>query len=296
MQNNLKQTFEYLFYGFIVLAMVVAFTPDLRDKAVSMFKSKPYLELKGYTPYQLNVTEFPWSYGMTGFNQFNGDFDKLDYKVYDLLKGKSGICEVYLQSNGTDKYGNADKTFLHIGDINIDELNKFQDWHYWQKESGIRTLLYKHIVQPTADSARVTPEPPTITPTVTSDTTRPISNVVPNVTSRPTYSFSFSDLYATPDNQRDIDVNRYIVNGTIGAVNYNNGVMQIITSDGEAVIVQFYPLEASSYTAERLMIALKEGNKIESVCARAGASTMDLVSAEITSRTRRQRDTTMRTE
>jgi len=53
---------------------------------------KPHLELINQTPYKLNISNFDWSYGVVAINQFSGDFDKLDEKVYDLLQGKSGSC------------------------------------------------------------------------------------------------------------------------------------------------------------------------------------------------------------
>jgi hypothetical protein len=106
---------------------------------------KPHLELSEQSPYTLTITKFSCGYGITEFNHFSGDFDKLDEKVYDALKGKSGSCKVYLEQQGKDNYGNDSHATNYIGDINIDELNKYQDWTYWQKDAGIKTLLYKNI-------------------------------------------------------------------------------------------------------------------------------------------------------
>jgi hypothetical protein len=112
--------------------------------------SKPHLALYNSTPVRLEITEFEWSYGMIGFNKFSGDFETLDHKVYDVLKGKSGLCEVYLEVKSNDKYGQTNKSFNNIGNINLSELNRFQSWEYWSKDGGIRHLIYKHDIQ--ADS------------------------------------------------------------------------------------------------------------------------------------------------
>jgi hypothetical protein len=116
---------------------------------------KPHLELSGSGPYVLNVTDFPWSYGLIGFNEFNGDFDKLDEKVYTLLQGKNGVCQVYIEQKGTDKYGNSNSALHYFGNINIDELNKYQGWQYWHKAGGVQAIIYSHLFKPTSSSATI---------------------------------------------------------------------------------------------------------------------------------------------
>ena len=271
-----KQIFGYIGIGLFIIGFVILMDESLRNKAIGLFKSKPYVELTGSGPYQLNITQFEWGYGMTAINQFNGDFDKLDNKVFDLLKGKTGMCQVFLQATAKDKYGKADSTMNYIGDINIDELNRFRDWQYWQKDAGIRTLLSKQLAaEQSAAKVDSTMVATAITPSSTETVTAPSTAEV--------YSFEIDDLYPTEEKQKDFDQHHFKVDGTIGQVNFENGAMQVITNDGEMITVQFYPLDASSYVAQRLMIALKQGNKIKSVCARAGASTLDLLSAKITS-------------
>ena len=119
---------------------------NYQGKFFSLFKTKPYLELSGNSSHRLNISEFVWGYGMTEINQFNGDFDKLDEKVYDLLKGKSGTSSVYIEAKVVDKYGNSNSTMNYVGDINIDELNKYQDWQVWHNDAGIRTIIYKNVI------------------------------------------------------------------------------------------------------------------------------------------------------
>ena len=164
----------------------------------------------------------------------------------------------------------------YIGDINIDELNRYQDWQFWQKDAGIRRLLSKQLADklPTAKADSTSIANPIIPPA---------TETIPAPSTAEVYRFAMDDLYPTEEKQKYFDQHHFNITGTIGQVNFENGVMQVITNDGEMITVQFYPLDTSSYVAQRLMIALKQGNKIKSVCARAGASTLDLLSAEITS-------------
>lgn len=240
--------------------------------------NKPTLELTGSNPYQLNVANFQWSYGVTAINQFNGDFDKLDQKVFNLLQGKSGICQVRIENRTTDKYGKSDTSMLYVGDINIDELNKYQDWSYWQKESGIRKMIYsKLFARPSMDSVRTDSVKTEPMQQDTATYARPAKTVSLNYT----YHFAIDDLYPTEEDLSNLDQHRFKINGTIGDVNFNSGVFILNSTDGEQLTIQFYPTNASSAIGEQLLIAIKPGNKIKSVCARAGASTLDLVSAEI---------------
>lgn len=269
-----RQVFEYIGIGLLIVVIAVLMTDSLRNRLIGYFKSKPYLELSGTSPSQLNITEFSWGYGITAINQFNGDFDTLDEKVFDLLKGKAGLCQLYLQETGKDKYGNGEKAMTYIGDIDINELSKFQSWKYWQQEAGIRTILYKKYLKQdsniTVDSLAV--------PTTSAPVDQPATVLQPVIT----YSFSIDDLYPTEEKQNDFDQHPFDINGVIADVNFETGTMLVATSNDQYT-VHFYPLDASSYVAQRLMLALKRGNKISSVCARAGASSVDLLSAEITS-------------
>ncbi|MGN6177833.1 MAG: hypothetical protein ACTHNW_01555 [Mucilaginibacter sp.] len=279
MKNNKVLDYIGMAIGFVIL--MALFTPSIRGKVVAMFKTKPYVELTGESsPYQLNISEFPWGYGTVAINKFSGDFDKLDEKVFDLLKGKTGICKVYLADNGTDKYGNHNSNSKYIGDIDMNELGRYQDWKFWQNgDGGIRKLLYKKLFNK-SDSARLT----------AIDTTSAHPQPVPVInqqtqTAQRVYSFPIDRLYPIPKDRADLDTARFEEDGTIAAVNFDNGLMQIQTAS-ELLDVQFYPLDASSDTQGDLRIALQVGNHIRSVCARAGASTLDLVAAKITDTSR----------
>lgn len=151
------KTLKYIGIAIVIMVFIAFGSPEIRPKVLALFQSKPYLELSDTSPYALNIKEFAWGYGMVTVNAFNDDFDKLDEKVYNLLKDKTGTCRVNIQDNSKDKYGQQSANMRYIGDINIDELNKYQDWKYWQREAGVRTLLYKHIVAPSMDSVKTEP-------------------------------------------------------------------------------------------------------------------------------------------
>lgn len=94
------------------------------------------------------------------------------------------------------------------------------------------------------------------------------------------YNFSTHLLYPSDDGEK-LDSIHVSVNGVITAVNYDNNVFRVKTTDGEPLDIQFYPGDASSATSSDLRLALKPGNRIKSICARAGAATLDLCSAKI---------------
>lgn len=94
------------------------------------------------------------------------------------------------------------------------------------------------------------------------------------------YNFPTSVLYPG-DNGADLDSTHFVVNGVITDANFDNGAFRVKATDGEPVDIQIYPRDASSETANNLRLALKPGNRIKSICARAGAATVDLYSAKI---------------
>jgi hypothetical protein len=268
---------KYFYCLIISIAFVVTGCSYIKDY------DKPHLELTGQNPYSLSISKFIWGYGTTEINKFNGDFEKLDEKVYEKLKGKQGTCKIFMEAITKDKYGKEVSKSDYIGDIELSELNKFQNWEYWHKESGIKSLLYKKYIlvgdSEQVDSARMGSAK---MDTISTDRT-------PNITIQPlqhlqkkrTYALQYSDLYPNPDNQNLSDERRH-VDGYITDVNFTNEVMVIKEDSGESLIVQFYPMEASSYTYNQLRLALKAGNRFEGTVARAGASTVDLASAYIT--------------
>lgn len=87
------------------------------------------------------IKEFKWGYGTIRVNQFSGDFDKLDKKVFNSLKGKDGTIDIVIESTLKDKYGKDSTDTQYIGKLDLSELNRYEDWEYWHKASGIRSLL-----------------------------------------------------------------------------------------------------------------------------------------------------------
>lgn len=98
-----------------------------------------------------------------------------------------------------------------------------------------------------------------------------------------TSTFTMNDLYPNENDRDNLHAERFQVNGIIldSQASFNHGIMKIKTNDNEELIVQFYPSECSSAVANDLLLAMKSGNKIQAVCARAGASTLDLISATV---------------
>ncbi|MBW4890123.1 hypothetical protein KXQ82_10370 [Mucilaginibacter sp. HMF5004] len=238
--------------------------------------SKPQLSLSENAPYYLEISNFKWNYGLTEINKFNGDFETLDHNVFDLLKGKQGICTVKLEQSQTDKYGKSSSIYANIGTIDLTELNKFESWEYWYKDGGIQRLLYKLYFSNT-DSTKIETAPP-----VSQSLGQAITGEQ-NTTIKPkTYTFTITDLYPLESDRNNLDLTQFTRSGIILDANYANGIMKVRDSDGEEHIVQFYPLDASSAVQSDLKLAITRGNKIKAVYARAGANTEDLVSAEIT--------------
>ncbi|MDB5288427.1 MAG: hypothetical protein JWR05_3376 [Mucilaginibacter sp.] len=246
---------------------------------------KPHLELTGQNPYNLTISKFTWSYGTTEINKFNGDFEKLDEKVYNLLKDKKGICKVYLESTSKDEYGKTNSASDYIGDINIDELNKFEDREYWHKNGGTLHLLYQKFILKSRDNSPSFLSDSAKMNSVKFDSMSP--PIVPRrqeITPATTkvYGFSTQMLYPLADDRNSFNKNQFIVDGTITAADVDNGVMKVKETDGEEIIVQFYPDNCSSAVRNDLKLAIKPGNSIKSICAQADARTMVLVTAEIT--------------
>lgn len=234
----------------------------------------------------LNIKNFSWGYGAVQFNSFHGDFDKLDKEVYDLLKDKTGSCDVYMQDNSTDKYGNKSDHKSNIGSIDINELNKYRDWTYWQKEHGIRSLLYKKYIQNNNDTVTID----TTTTTVT-NTTQPIADVTQTVKSSPsenlvknstTQQFSIDQLYPTGQMPPTSESERFVITGTIDKIKFNDGVFSLITVDGDKVVMMFDPDHMEQSELQRFSSALVYGNKIKCVGTNSGESIYALLAAKIT--------------
>ena len=152
------------------------------------FGEKPYVSLKNNAVF---IDEFDYSIGVTGINQVSGDFNKLNEKVYALLKGKTGNYKVFLQVVKKDKYGNSTTEYQDIGSVNADELNKYESAEYWQESEGLQSLLTN---ESSTDSAVVMQaERSTIQPTATADSTTSINQ-----------SFDFNGMIGKPWTYYDV--------------------------------------------------------------------------------------------
>jgi len=131
-------------------------------------ESPPYLSLKNNSLY---IDEFKFSVGMNGENLVSGDFDKLNEKVYKLLKGKYGKCEIYLNVKSKDKYGASTGGYQSFGSLDLQELNKYQSVDYWKQSGGLQPILTGN--QVSTDTAEVVEEASSLQKL----TTKPVATV-----------------------------------------------------------------------------------------------------------------------
>lgn len=132
-------------WGIPILVFIIAIpvylyfnNPSFSYQVDRALDEPPYLSLKNNSLY---IDEFKFTVGMVGFNQVSGDFDKLNEKVYDLLKGKSGKYEVFLKVKNKDKYGNTSEEYQSFGSVDADELNKYKSAKYWNESGGMQVIL-----------------------------------------------------------------------------------------------------------------------------------------------------------
>jgi hypothetical protein len=239
--------------------------------------SKPYLSLNDNQPYILTISDFSWSYGTTQVNKFNGDFETLDRKVFNLLHNKKGSCYVVMNIAHVTKYGQSKGDTSTIGMIDLSELNRYQSWEYWYKSGGIQKLLYNYLFPPLkmADSA--------------SSNTNAISHYDTIIRSLPssahqsirTYSFTVDQLNPRADGSTEIDSSWIKIDGVITSVDSIAGTIIVEKDDGSLNTVYYIPEKASARTVNRLKDAVQNGNIIRSVCSPSGAS-FELMSATIT--------------
>lgn len=242
--------------------------------------NKPYLELTDSSPYNLKISDFEWGYGRVRFNQFNGDFERLDEMVFDLLNGKNGTVSVYLLNSQKDQYGNSQDTTVFIGEIDLSELNKYKDWAYWHKSAGIQSLLYKKFVNPDvqADSSVVEYDPPTVNP-------EPVSVPVTTPVSTPkTFSLEQTDLYPDSEDRANQDYQTYTkpIVGTIKYADFYNGVLEVNGEDGELYALRLLADNLPTSLKSDVRYFLKAGNKIWCICTVAGARELEIVQVKLT--------------
>jgi hypothetical protein len=99
------------------------------------------LELKEENPYILNINNFSYQ-RVEGSSDLIGEFDELNKAVVEKLKGRAGICEVFLNNNGPYYLG-----FL--------TLTKERDWKVFTDRGGVRALLQQQLRY---DAVKVEPD------------------------------------------------------------------------------------------------------------------------------------------
>lgn len=82
------------------------------------------------------ITDFIWSGVPEVWGSMTGDYQALDKEIFNSLKGESGVYAIMLVEKVTDKYGNKTTNSNYIGNINADELNKYQSVSYWKSGTG----------------------------------------------------------------------------------------------------------------------------------------------------------------
>lgn len=259
--------------------IIVALFSSSCNQVNQILNRNPHLELSKYAPYDLEVTDFSWSYGMTEINKLEGDFELLDHRVYNFFKGKSGLCKLYFKTRQSNQYGNESLSNKYVGEINIDELNKYHDWEYWHKSAGINVLIYKNIVN-ASDNTKID----TAAMNTTTSTEHLDSKLLENKNSKvvsEVYGFGEEDLYPLMDDRAPLDSTRYVLDGTIDQVDLDTGIIHLI-ADGNFYTVLFNPKSPSLNVRNRLAHALKKSNLFQSVCAPNGENTLQLVTVQIT--------------
>ncbi|WP_256014171.1 hypothetical protein [Desertivirga xinjiangensis] len=253
------------------------------SKLMNLFQSKPYLELTGSSPYDLHISEFDWGYGRVEFNKFSGDFKKLDEKVFDLLEGKNGTVSVYLLNSQKDQYGKIQDTSVYIGDIDLLELNKYEDWEYWHNSAGIKSLLYKKFVEKKesgTDSTAVE-----YVPLTTSSNPEPAAQQ-PQIPEKEVKTFSLeqTDLYPDPADRANQDYQTYTqpISGTIKYADFYHGVLEVNGDDGELYALRLLPDNLPTSLKSDVRYFMKAGNRIWCVCTVAGARELVIVQVKFT--------------
>lgn len=121
----------------LLLILITAFCLASCNKPSPKFN----VELKEENPYILNINNFSYQ-TVEGSTDLIGEFDELTDAVIDKLKGRKGICEVYLNTNGP----------YYIGFLT---LTKDRDWRIFKDRGGIRALLQQQLRY---DAVKVQPD------------------------------------------------------------------------------------------------------------------------------------------
>ena len=242
--------------------------------------NSPTLELSGSSPYILRISDFDWNYGMVQINQYSGDFEKLDRKVFDLLKGKTGTCDVYMINKSRDKYGTEGTDMELIGEIDLAELNKYENWEYWHKSSGIIALLNeKNFPKPKPIVKEEKNEWDSIVSAIKAKTKTKVVN-----TTTETFSVNHEELYPEDDERASHDFQSYTtpITGIISYSDYFNNIMEVRGDDGDLYALRIFPENLSTYAKSQIRYFMRKGNRIRCIATLAGARELEIVSATFT--------------
>lgn len=241
---------------------------------------KPVLELSGSTPYILTISDFQWSYGRIEINKYSGDFEKLDRKVYDLLKGKSGKCAVYMTSLTKDQYGSDKVSKELIGELDLQELNKYESSEYWHKNAGIMQLLNQKYFP---ERSEVPQQEEMNSVSALDEITNEVKQTTPSKSSE-TFSVTHEELYPDEEDRASHDFQSYTdpINGVISHSDYFNNILEVRGDDGELYALRIFPQNLSTYAMGQVRYFMRKGNRISCIATVAGARELEIVAIKFT--------------
>lgn len=286
---------NFTFYAGVTLVVILGglwgYEPT-KSMLINLFTSKPRLELTGNNPYNLTISDFEWSYGITSINRYNGDFEKLDKKVFKKLNGKDGVCKIYLNSMIKDQYGKEKLETNYIGDFDLSDLNKYESWEYWHKNSGIISLLNNKYLSDntgpvsTNTDSELTEAIEELEPSKTSLTTPgSVLNTQSMETNVTKFSITHEELYPDLTDRDSHDFQTYTdqIAGTIQYADFYRGVLEVKSDDGQLYALRLIPDELPTSLKSDVRYFMRAGNRIACIATVAGARELIIVSATFTS-------------
>lgn len=152
--NKFTDALVLLLFGFIGLVVlagvfllihsvtpsVSSFSETAKNAVTKSIEDAPYIR---YDKGKLYIDDFEYSFGVIEINKASGDFDKLNRKVFSLLKNHTGNCAVYVNIKSQDKYGNITEVYQRKGTINTNELRKYKNVELWAKSGGMQRILLR---------------------------------------------------------------------------------------------------------------------------------------------------------
>jgi hypothetical protein len=255
------------------------------DQLDSILDGKPKLQLTGGSPYTLTISDFKWSYGMVDINKYSGDFEKLDHKVYDLLKGKTGKCIVYMTSKTKDQYGSEKTESQLIGELDLEELNKYESSEYWHKNAGIVQLLNQKYFPKKFESTQLNESYVDSGGVDSVDYGNdPILRRQTKTMALETFSVTHEELYPDEEDRASHDFQSYTdpINGIISHSDYFNNILEVRGDDGDLYALRIFPQNLSTYAMGQVRYFMRKGNRISCIATVAGARELEIVAAKFT--------------